>query len=120
MKVWSAITIILSIVCISFIIYFAPVEYTSRTLSKMNVQEKIVRYNGSVRAGFEESSVLKRSNLFLHEFFVSTNDESLINSDIEKKDDEEFVRKLANIIGKSIIFIFFIIITFFTGIFIFF
>ena len=65
MKVWSVITIILSLALLAGTIFFAPVEYDSK---KLGVSEKLIRYDGSFRSGFEEASNLKAANLFLTEF----------------------------------------------------
>lgn len=65
MKVWSVITIILSIALLAGTIYFKPIEYDNQ---KLDVTENVLRYEGSFRSGFEEASNLKVANLFLTEF----------------------------------------------------
>ena len=65
MKVWSGITIILSLALLVGTIFFRPVEYSSKDIA---VQENLMRYEGSFRSGFEEASNIKPANLFLTEF----------------------------------------------------
>lgn len=65
MKVWSAVTNILSLALLAGTIYFRPVEYSSK---KLGITETLMRYEGSFRSGFEEASNLKPANLFLSEF----------------------------------------------------
>jgi hypothetical protein len=62
MKVWSSITIILSIALLAGTIFFRPVEYDSK---KLGVTETVIRYEGSFRSGFAETSNFKMANLFL-------------------------------------------------------
>ena len=65
MKAWSGITIILALALLAGIIFFRPIEYDNK---KLGVDEKLIRYEGSFRSGFEEASNLKMANLFLTEF----------------------------------------------------
>ena len=65
MKVWSAITIILSIALLAGTIYFKPVEYNNK---KLGVEETLLRYEGSFRSGFDEAPNYKVANVFLSEF----------------------------------------------------
>lgn len=65
MKVWSIITILLSLALMSGTIIFKPVEYNNKDL---NVTETVFRYDGSFRSGFNEASNFQSANLFLTEF----------------------------------------------------
>ena len=65
MKVWSAITIILSLALLAGTIYFKPVEYNNK---KLGVEETLLRYEGSFRSGFDEAPNYKVANVFLSEF----------------------------------------------------
>lgn len=65
MKVWSGITIILSLVLIAGTIYFRPVDYSNKELG---IQETVMRYEGSFRSGFEEASNIRPASVFLTEF----------------------------------------------------
>lgn len=65
MKVWSCITILLSLALLAGTIFFKPIEYDSK---KLGITETMQRYEGSFRSGFEEASILKSANLFLTEF----------------------------------------------------
>ena len=65
MKVWASITIILSTALLAGTIFFAPVE---NNVQKIGVTQKLYRYEGSFRSGFEEASNLKAASLFLTEF----------------------------------------------------
>jgi len=65
MKVWAIITILLSLVLLTATIYFRPVEYDNK---KLGIEEKVIRYDGSFRSGFEEAGIFKSANLFLSEF----------------------------------------------------
>lgn len=71
MKFWSAITIILSLAILAGTIYFAPVEYSNQ---KLGITEKVMRYEGSFRSGFDEASNLKPANLFLTELKPAGNE----------------------------------------------
>ena len=65
MKVWSGITIILSLALLAGTIYFKPVEYDNK---KLGVEETVLRYEGSFRSGFEDAPNYKVANVFLSEF----------------------------------------------------
>lgn len=65
MKVWAGITIIFALVLLGAAIFFAPVEYSNK---KLGVEEKLLRYEGSFRSGFEEASIIHNANLFVTEF----------------------------------------------------
>ncbi|MBO4532885.1 MAG: hypothetical protein J5726_04220 [Treponema sp.] len=65
MKVWAGITIIFALALIGGTIFFAPVEYSS---TELGVQEKLMRYEGSFRSGFEDASIINSANLFVTEF----------------------------------------------------
>lgn len=71
MKIWSAITIFISIVLLAATIYFAPVEYKNTDLK---ITEKVTRYEGSFRTDFEKISHLKKTNAFVSEFAPETVD----------------------------------------------
>ena len=65
MKVWSSVTIILSLALLAGTIFFRPVEYSNK---KLGISETVYRYEGSFRSGFEDASNFKAANLFLSEF----------------------------------------------------
>ena len=73
MKVWAGITIIFALVLLGGTIFFAPVEYSSKELG---VQERLLRYEGSFRSGFEDASIINSANLFVTEFKPQNNQDS--------------------------------------------
>ena len=64
MKVWASITIIFALVLMAGTIFFVPVEYSNKELG---VQERLLRYEGSFRSGFEEASIIHSANIFVTE-----------------------------------------------------
>lgn len=64
MKVWASITIIFALVLMAGTIFFVPVEYSSKELG---VEERLLRYEGSFRSGFEEASIVQSANIFVTE-----------------------------------------------------
>ncbi len=64
MKVWAGITILFALVLMAGTIFFAPVEYSNK---KLGVEEELLRYEGSLRSGFEEASIINSANLFVTE-----------------------------------------------------
>lgn len=65
MKCWAAITVILSIIAMTGLCIFAPVELKNTNLG---VEETSTRYKGSFRAGFEPASIINTSNAVFYEF----------------------------------------------------
>lgn len=64
MKVWAGITILLALVLMAGTIFFVPVEYSNKDL---DVEERLLRYEGSFRSGFEEASIIHSANIFVTE-----------------------------------------------------
>ena len=65
MKFWAVFTIMISAIALAGTVYFAPVEQNSRNIG---VTEKITRYKGSFRSGFEEAKPYSTKSLTLYEF----------------------------------------------------
>ncbi len=75
MKVWSSVTIILSLALLAGTIFFRPVEYSNK---KLGISETVYRYEGSFRSGFEDASNFKAANLFLSEFKLEGNESNRV------------------------------------------
>ena len=73
MKVWASITIIYAVALIAGTAFFAPIEYSNKELG---VKERLLRYEGSFRSGFEEASFVKGANLFVTEFKSDSSQEA--------------------------------------------
>ena len=102
MKVWSSITIILSLALIAGTIFFRPVEYSNK---KLGITENVLRYEGSFRSGFEEASNFKPANLFLTEF-KSEGDENKRVKDIvlfipDKRADTYYYRPYLQYLARE-------------------
>lgn len=65
MKIWASFTVTISAAAIAGILIFAPVEIKSE---KMNISETSQRYTGNFRTGFEEASLISKTNLILYKF----------------------------------------------------
>lgn len=68
MKVWAILTSIITVVAIAFTVLFSPVELQNE---RIGVQEKLYRYKGSFRTGFEPAHVFDFADGFFYEFSKS-------------------------------------------------
>ncbi|MBR5401145.1 MAG: hypothetical protein IK102_04960 [Treponema sp.] len=102
MKVWSGITIIFAAALIAGTAFYAPVEYSNKDLG---VKERLLRYEGSFRSGFEEASLIKSANLFVTEFKpdnaqeISTKDIVLLIPD--KRADTYYYRPFLQYLARE-------------------
>ena len=65
MKVWAVFTSIITAVAIVSTVLFSPIELQNE---RIGVQEKLFRYKGSFRTGFEPAHIFNSADGFLYEF----------------------------------------------------
>ena len=84
MKFWAVLTTFLSTVAIVATFLTAPVEFSP---NELNVKKNLTNYTGSFRAGFQKSSIFSYSNVKLYTFSPIENDETLLESDAQNKEN---------------------------------
>ena len=84
MKFWAVLTTFLSTVAIIATFLTAPVEFSP---NELNVKKNLTNYTGSFRAGFQKSSIFSYSNVKLYTFSPIENDENLLESDAQNKEN---------------------------------
>lgn len=101
MKIWSVITMSLSIIGIVATIYFAPRELNS---SKVGITETEIKYEGSFASGLIEANPLSKITGYIYEFSLVpnlTNRKDVVIFVPDKRADTQNYRPFLQLLSRS-------------------
>lgn len=101
MKIWSFLTMFLSIIGIVASIVFAPVEFKN---SDLKINEKIIQYSGSMKSGFSQKRFFQKANAKITEFSPNSrikNPKNVILLLTDKRGDSESYRPYMQLLASE-------------------